>query len=56
MKFEVRTKKPVPSVSMGESLRPPRGVAPGTQPSGKVVLKKRKKATGMSDKTCGKPC
>lgn len=50
MKFEVRAKKPVPKVGMGESLRPPRGVAPGTQPSGKAVVQRPTPATGQRDK------
>jgi hypothetical protein len=48
--FQVRAKKRVPKVSLDDTLRPPRGVAPGTQPSGKSVVKYRNKPTDKHDK------
>ena len=50
MMFQVRAKKPVPKVHLDETLRPPRGVAPGTKPGRKVVVKNRNTPTDKHDK------
>jgi hypothetical protein len=40
MKFEVRTKKPVPKVSLGEPMSLPRSSVPGTHPGSKAIAQR----------------